>query len=194
MAVTAVLRAANPGTAVRSVAGLKRLRWLRKSRESLLSLWARHITSSKNKRCCLATNRASRCSCVCACVLFPGVGNRTGVVSALKCCLVFLYYVFRYLVKWTMKIKAKHQLNSSVWRAVASTLNSTSERHCLLLSVCVFFCAERGREWRESEVAGPPLSPSHACLIWCSLRNERRGRHNGHVLFPSAERLGALES
>lgn len=50
----------------------------------------------------------------------------------------------------------------------------------------------RGRESEGRKVAGPPLSPSHACLIWCSLRNECRGRHNGHVLFPSVERLGPL--
>lgn len=55
------------------------------------------------------------------------------------------------------------------------------------------------REWNivqkgrvKREVAGPPLSTSHACLIWCSLRNECEGCHNGHVLFPSVERLGPL--
>lgn len=44
------------------------------------------------------------------------------------------------------------------------------------------------REKVKREVAGPPLSPPHACLMWCSLRNECRGRHNGHVSFPSVER------
>ncbi len=73
----------------------------------------------------------------------------------------------------------------------------TSERRSPL-SAAFFLRQERETECREGasvqreKVVGPPLSPSHACLIWCSLRSECRGRHNGHVLFPSVERLGPL--